>query len=80
MNLGTAQALIGAAMATPTVELELAHADPKRIASRSELQQKLGDAYKVIDWCELDQQFLVCDVAAERGVTTRRRPADRRPS
>jgi hypothetical protein len=59
MNLGTAQALISSATSAPTVELELAHADKARHVAR-ELQQKLGDTYKVIDWCELNQKFLGC--------------------
>jgi ABC-type lipoprotein release transport system permease subunit len=59
MNLGTAQALIGNASAAPTVELELGHADRAHHVARA-LQAKLGDAYKVIDWCELNQKFLGC--------------------
>jgi hypothetical protein len=59
MNLGTAQALIGAAMSAPTVELELGHADKAHHVAR-ELQAVLGDTYKVIDWCELNQKFLGC--------------------
>jgi hypothetical protein len=59
MNLGTAQALIGSAMSAPTVELELGHADKAHHVAR-ELQTALGDTYKVIDWCELNQKFLGC--------------------
>lgn len=59
MNLGTARALIGTAMSVSTVELELAHADRAHHVAR-ELQSKLGAAYQVIDWCELDQKFLGC--------------------
>lgn len=59
MNLGTARALIGTAVSAPTVELELAHADKAHHVARA-LQDKLGAAYQVIDWCELNTNFLGC--------------------
>jgi ABC-type lipoprotein release transport system permease subunit len=59
MNLGTAQALIGTAKSAPTVEVELGHADKAHHVAR-ELQSKLGDTYQVIDWCELNRNFLGC--------------------
>ena len=59
MNLGTANALIGGAPAIRSVEVQLAHdAKAKHVAHA--LQAKLGTAFEVTDWCELNQKFLGC--------------------
>ena len=58
-NLPTAQALIGKADAATGIELELGHEDQAQRIAKA-LGAKLGDSYKVFDWCELNQKFLGC--------------------
>jgi hypothetical protein len=59
MNLGTANAVIGGAPAIRTVEVQLAHDDKAKHVAHA-LQAKLGTAFEVTDWCELNQTFFGC--------------------
>lgn len=59
MNLATARALIGTAGSAPSVEIELRH-DDKALHIARALQAKLGSAYQVMDWCELNQKYFGC--------------------
>jgi ABC-type lipoprotein release transport system permease subunit len=56
MNLATAQALVGAKART-SVEIALANSDSDHRVAK-QLQDKLGVAHKVIDWCQFDHHMI----------------------